>query len=136
MCTNTKRRKKASRSVPEETCCRVSETIMIPRCLKFNLWLQRIAVNCGENDVVQMSRVHTLYDATVGGEFKASEWIQLFLKGKLNSGHTPIRTLQKKKIVLLGTARGSGAIFGDDDLPRPTGLQRLAKSQRTGSTRH
>ncbi|GJV72120.1 hypothetical protein Tco_1492115 [Tanacetum coccineum] len=82
-----------------------------------------------ENDDDHMSRVHTLYDATVGGEFKhRSAW--LFLKGK-HKWTNPDSTLQRRNR-LLGTDE-EPEHFGDDDLPRPPGLQRLAKSQRTGS---
>ncbi|GKB27000.1 hypothetical protein Tco_0866401 [Tanacetum coccineum] len=70
-------------------------TLMNTTVLKFNQLVQETAVHSGENDDDHMSRVHTLYDATVGGE---------------EPEH-----------------------FGDDDLPRPPGLQRLAKSQRTSS---
>ncbi|GJQ91911.1 hypothetical protein Tco_0003050 [Tanacetum coccineum] len=69
----------------------------------------------GENDDDHMSRVHTLYDATVGGEFKhRSAW--LFLKGK-HKWTNPDSTLQRRSR-LLGTDE-EPEHFGDDELPRP-----------------
>ncbi|GJT56369.1 hypothetical protein Tco_1273856 [Tanacetum coccineum] len=104
-------------------------TPMNASVLKFNQLVQETAVHSGENDDDHMSRVHTLYDATVGGEFKhRSAW--LFLKGK-HKWTNPDSTLQRRNR-LLGTDE-EPEHFGDDDLPRPPGLQRLAKSQRTGS---
>ncbi|GJR63332.1 hypothetical protein Tco_1505494 [Tanacetum coccineum] len=104
-------------------------TPMNTSVLKFNQLVQETAVHSGENDDDHMSRVHTLYDATVGGEFKhRSAW--LFLKGK-HKWTNPDSTLQRRNR-LLGTDE-EPEHFGDDDLPRPPGLQRLAKSQRTGS---
>ncbi|GJY85065.1 hypothetical protein Tco_0499091 [Tanacetum coccineum] len=78
-------------------------TPMNTSVLKFNQLVQETAVHSGENDDDHMSRVYMLYDATVGGKSR-----------------------------LLGTDEESKH-FGDDELPRPPGLQRLAKSQRTGS---
>ncbi|GKB70042.1 hypothetical protein Tco_0931454 [Tanacetum coccineum] len=72
-------------------------TPMNASVLKFNQLVQETAIHSGENDDDHMSRVHTLYDATVGGTDEEPEH------------------------------------FGDDDLLRPPGLQRLAKSQRKGS---
>ncbi|GJX99909.1 hypothetical protein Tco_0356928 [Tanacetum coccineum] len=104
-------------------------TPMNTSVLKFNQLVQETAVHSGENDDDHMSRVHTLYDATVGGEFKhRSAW--LFLKGK-HKWTNPDSTLQRRNR-LLGTDE-EPEHFGDDDLPRPPGLQRLAKSQRTSS---
>ncbi|GJS52906.1 hypothetical protein Tco_0626268 [Tanacetum coccineum] len=91
-------------------------TPMNASVLKFNQLVQEIAVHSGENDDDHMSRVHTLYDATVGGKHK---WIN------------PDSTLQRRNR-LLGTDE-EPEHFGDDELPRPPGLQRHAKSQRTGS---
>ncbi|GKF56045.1 hypothetical protein Tco_0166385 [Tanacetum coccineum] len=100
-------------------------TLMNASVLKFNQLVQETAVHSGENDDDHMSRVHTLYDATVGGEFKhRSAW--LFLKGK-HKWKNPDSTLQRRNR-LLGTDE-EPKHFGDNDLPRPPGLQRLAKSQ-------
>ncbi|GJU15999.1 hypothetical protein Tco_1143965 [Tanacetum coccineum] len=92
-------------------------------------WLQETAVHSGENDDDHMLRVHTLYDATVGGEFKHwSAW--LFLKGK-HKWTTPDSTLQRRN-----------RSVGHDEEPNAfwrwmicstTGLQRLAKVNVTGS---
>ncbi|GKB77074.1 hypothetical protein Tco_0943969 [Tanacetum coccineum] len=104
-------------------------TPMNTAVLKFNQLVQETAVHSGENDDDHMSRVYMLYDATVGGEFKhRSAW--LFLKGK-HKWTNPDSTLQRRSR-LLGTDE-EPEHFGDDELPRPPGLQRLAKSQRTGS---
>ncbi|GJV29409.1 glutathione S-transferase T3-like protein [Tanacetum coccineum] len=104
-------------------------TPMNTTVLKFNQLVQETAVHSGENDDDHMSRV-MLY-ATVGGEFKhRSAW--LFLKGK-HKWTNPDSTLQRRSR-LLGTDE-EPEHFEDDELPRPPGLQRLAKSQRTGLTR-
>ncbi|GKA91267.1 hypothetical protein Tco_0813137 [Tanacetum coccineum] len=56
----------------------------------------------GENDDDHMSRVYTLYDATVGGEFKhQSAW--LYFERANTSGQTPILTLQRSKSSFLRT---------------------------------
>ncbi|GJU01958.1 hypothetical protein Tco_1112296 [Tanacetum coccineum] len=97
--------------------------------LKFNQLVQETAVHSRENDDDHMSRVYMLYDTTVGGEFKhRSAW--LFLKGK-HKWTNPDSTLQRRSR-LMGTDE-EPEHFGDDELPRPPGLQRLAKSQRSGS---
>ncbi|GKC94963.1 hypothetical protein Tco_1160405 [Tanacetum coccineum] len=77
-----------------------------------------------------MSMVHDLY-CNREGELKAP-WSAraFFLKGK-HKWTNPDSTLQRRNR-LLGTDE-EPEHFGDDDLPRPPGLQRLAKSQRTGS---
>ncbi|GJQ98851.1 hypothetical protein Tco_0521836 [Tanacetum coccineum] len=92
--------------------------------LKFNQLVQETTVHSGKNDDDHMSRVYMLYDATVGGEFKhRSAW--LFLKGK-HKWTNPDSTLQRRSR-LLGTNE-EPEHFGDDELPRPPDLQRLAKS--------
>ncbi|GJW58037.1 hypothetical protein Tco_0104768 [Tanacetum coccineum] len=104
-------------------------TPMNAAVLKFNQLVQETAVHSGENDDDWMSRVYMLYDTTVGGEFKhRSAW--LFLKGK-HKWTNPDSTLQRRSR-LMGTDE-EPEHFGDDELPRPPGLQRLAKSQRSGS---
>ncbi|GKD66416.1 hypothetical protein Tco_1308524 [Tanacetum coccineum] len=99
-------------------------TLMNTSVLKFNQLVQETAVHSGENNDDHMSRVHTLYDATVGGEFKHRS-ASLFLKGK-HKWTYPDSTLQRRNR-LLGTDE-EPEHFGDDELPRPPGLQRLAKS--------
>ncbi|GKC11820.1 hypothetical protein Tco_1008602 [Tanacetum coccineum] len=97
--------------------------------LNFNQLVQETGVHSEENDDDWMSRVYMLYDTTMRGEFKhRSAW--LFLKGK-HKWTNPDSTLQRRSR-LLGTDK-EPEHFGDDELPRPSGLQRLAKSQRTGS---
>ncbi|GJX36298.1 hypothetical protein Tco_0247855 [Tanacetum coccineum] len=104
-------------------------TPMNTAVLKFNQLVQETAVHSGENDDDHMSRVYMLYDATVEGEFKHRS-AGLFLKGKYKWTN-PDSTLQRRSR-FLGTDE-EREHFGDDELPRPPGLQRLAKSQRTGS---
>ncbi|GKB06395.1 hypothetical protein Tco_0834628 [Tanacetum coccineum] len=97
--------------------------------LKFNQLVQETTVHNGENDDDWMSRVYMSYDTTVGGEFKhRSAW--LFLKGK-HKWTNPNSTLQRRSR-LMGTDE-EPEHFGDDELPRPPGLQRLAKSQCSSS---
>ncbi|GJX24288.1 putative nucleotidyltransferase, ribonuclease H [Tanacetum coccineum] len=87
-------------------------TPMNASVLKFNQLVQETAVHSGENDDDHMSRVHTLYDATVGGEFKhQSAW--LFLKGK-HKWTNPDSTLQRRNRLLAPFEEPEH--FGDDDL--------------------
>ncbi|GJY10752.1 hypothetical protein Tco_0378937 [Tanacetum coccineum] len=128
MCTIRKRRKKG---FTERTKNMLTGkwTPMNAAVLKFNQLVQETAVHSGENDDDWMSRVYMLYDTTVGGEFKhRSAW--LFLKDK-HKWKNPDSTLQRRSR-LMGTDE-EPEHFGDDELPRPPGLQRLAKSQRSGS---
>ncbi|GKC09854.1 hypothetical protein Tco_1001464 [Tanacetum coccineum] len=94
MCTIRKRRKKG---FTERTKNMLTGkwTLMNTSVLKFNQLVEETAVHSGENDDDHMSRVHTLYDATVGGEFKhRSAW--LFLKGKHKWTNSTIRLLQEE----------------------------------------
>ncbi|GKE59045.1 hypothetical protein Tco_1498230 [Tanacetum coccineum] len=61
---------------------------------------------------------------------KRSRSAWLFLKDK-HKWKNPDSTLQRRSR-LMGTDE-EPEYFGDDELPRPPGLQRLAKSQRSGS---
>ncbi|GJX79899.1 hypothetical protein Tco_0328048, partial [Tanacetum coccineum] len=66
-------------------------TPMNTSVLKFNQLVQETAVHSGENDDDHMSRVHTLYDATVGGVKSA---IPVCVKGEDPVRSTDISSLQ------------------------------------------
>ncbi|GKC55426.1 cellulose synthase A catalytic subunit 7 [Tanacetum coccineum] len=76
-----------------------------------------------------MARVLQVYETIVGGEFKhRSAWNFLKDRHKWKNSES---TLQRRSR-LRGTDKEPNH-FGDDELPRPPGLQRIAKSQRTSS---
>ena len=104
-------------------------TPMNEHVTKFNQLVQQTAVHSGENDDDWMSRVYLLYDQTVGGEFKhRSAW--LFLKGKHKWTNPESTNARRSRFRVIDEEPEH---FGDDALPRPPGLQRIAKSQRSGS---
>ncbi|GKD96337.1 cellulose synthase A catalytic subunit 7 [Tanacetum coccineum] len=97
--------------------------------MKFNQLYEETLAHSGENDENHMARVLQLYETIVGGEFKhRSAWN--FLKDR-HKWKNPESTLQRRSR-LRGTDKEPDH-FGDDELPRPPGLQRIAKSQRSGS---
>ncbi|GJR54338.1 hypothetical protein Tco_1404859 [Tanacetum coccineum] len=97
--------------------------------MKFNQLYEETLAHSGENDENHMARVLQLYETIVGGEFKhRSVWN--FLKDR-HKWKNPESTLQRRSR-LRGTDKEPNH-FGDDELPRPPGLQRIAKSQRSGS---
>ncbi|GJT16106.1 hypothetical protein Tco_0874812 [Tanacetum coccineum] len=104
-------------------------TPMNAAVMKFNQLYEETLAHSGENDENHMARVLQLYETIVGGEFKhRSAWN--FLKDR-HKWKNPESTLQRRSR-LRGTDKEPDH-FGDDELPRPPGLQRIAKSQRSGS---
>ncbi|GJV14388.1 cellulose synthase A catalytic subunit 7 [Tanacetum coccineum] len=104
-------------------------TPMNSAVMKFNQLYEKTLAHSGENDENHMVRVLQLYETIIGGEFKhRSAWN--FLKDR-HKWKNPESTLQRRSR-LRGTDKEPDH-FGDDELPRPPGLQRIAKSQRSGS---
>ncbi|GJU21703.1 glutathione S-transferase T3-like protein [Tanacetum coccineum] len=104
-------------------------TPMNAAVMKFNQLYEETLAHSGENDENHMARVLQLYKTIVRGEFKhQSAWN--FLKDR-HKWKNPESTLQRRSR-LRGTDKEPNH-FGDDELPRPPGLQRIAKSQRSGS---
>nr|GEZ13013.1 hypothetical protein [Tanacetum cinerariifolium] len=96
---------------------------------KFNQLVAETLALSGENDEDWITRVKILYKTHVGTEFKHKS-ASLFLKGKYkwtNSESTNARRY------CFRVTDEEPEHFGDDALPRPPGLQRIAKSQRSGS---
>nr|GEU96758.1 hypothetical protein [Tanacetum cinerariifolium] len=88
-----------------------------------------LSLKSGENDEDWMTRVEVLYKTHVGGDFKhKSAW--LFLKGK-HKWTNPESTNARRSRFRVTDEEPEH--FGDDALPRPPGLQQIAKSQRSGS---
>nr|GEU70918.1 hypothetical protein [Tanacetum cinerariifolium] len=83
----------------------------------------------GEIDEDWITRVEILYKTHVGTEFKhKSAWI--FLKGKHKWTNPESTNARRYRFRVTDEEPGH---FGDDTLPRPPGLQRISKSQRSGS---
>ncbi|GJZ46229.1 hypothetical protein Tco_0593825 [Tanacetum coccineum] len=97
--------------------------------MKFNQLYEETLAHSGENDENHMARVLQLYETIVEGEFKhRNAWN--FLKDR-HKWKNPESTLQRISC-LRGTDKEPDH-FEDDELPRPPGLQRIAKSQCSGS---
>ncbi|GJS59571.1 hypothetical protein Tco_0654355 [Tanacetum coccineum] len=96
---------------------------------KFNQLVSETFAHSGENDEDWMTRVEILYKTHTNGEFKhKSAW--KFLKDK-HKWKNPESTLARRNRLRLTDEELEH--FGDDALPRPPGLQRIAKSQRSDS---
>nr|GFA97799.1 hypothetical protein [Tanacetum cinerariifolium] len=81
----------------------------------------------GENDADLMTRIEILYRAREKSDFKhKSAWN--FLKGK-HKWNNPESTNAGRNRHRL--TNNEPELFGDDELPRPAGLHRIAKSQRS-----
>nr|GEW22737.1 hypothetical protein [Tanacetum cinerariifolium] len=96
---------------------------------KFNQLVAETLALSGENDEGWITRVEILYKTHVGTDFKhKSAW--LFLKGK-HKWTNPEST--NARMYRFRVTDEEPEHFGDDALPRPPGLQRIAKSQHSGS---
>ncbi|GJR09777.1 hypothetical protein Tco_0792429 [Tanacetum coccineum] len=96
---------------------------------KFNQLVAETLALSGENDEDWITRVEILYKTHVGTEFKhKSAW--LFLKGKHKWTNPESKNARRYRFRVTDEEPEH---FGDDVLPRPPGLQRIAKSQRSGS---
>ncbi|GKD51314.1 hypothetical protein Tco_1280290, partial [Tanacetum coccineum] len=96
---------------------------------KFNQLVSETLAHSRENDEDWITRVEVLYKTHVGTEFKhKSAWV--FLKGK-HKWKNPESTNARRNCFRVTDDEPEH--FGDDALHRPPGLQRIAKSQRSGS---
>ncbi|GJS27597.1 hypothetical protein Tco_0488217 [Tanacetum coccineum] len=101
-------------------------TPMNAAVMKFNQLYEETLAHSGENDENHMARVLQLYETIVGGEFKhQSAWNFLKDRHKWKNSES---TLQRRSR-LRGTDKEPDH-FGDDELPRPPGLQRIAKNRK------
>ncbi|GJW93559.1 hypothetical protein Tco_0173231 [Tanacetum coccineum] len=93
---------------------------------KFNQLVSETLAHSGENDHDWITRVEILYKTLTGCDFKhKSAW--LFLKGKHKWTNPESKNARRNHFRVTDEEPEH---FGDDALPRPPGLQRLAKSQR------
>ncbi|GJZ74392.1 hypothetical protein Tco_0638538 [Tanacetum coccineum] len=96
---------------------------------KFNQLVSETLAHSGENNEDWITRVKILYKTHTGCDFKhKSAWI--FLKGKHKWKNPESTNARRNRFRVTDEEPGH---FGDDVLPRSPGLQRLAKSQRSGS---
>nr|GEW66139.1 putative reverse transcriptase domain-containing protein [Tanacetum cinerariifolium] len=96
---------------------------------KFNQLVVETFALSGENDEDWITRVEILYKTHVGTEFKHKSDL-LFLKGKHKWTNPESTNTRRYRFRVTGEEPEH---FGDDVLPQPPGLQRIAKSQRSGS---
>ncbi|GJW21263.1 reverse transcriptase domain-containing protein [Tanacetum coccineum] len=90
---------------------------------KFNQLVSETLAHSGENDEDWITRVEILYKTHVGTEFKhKSAWV--FLKGKHKWTNPESTNARRNRFRVTGDEPEH---FGDDALPRPPGLQRIAK---------
>nr|GEW47903.1 hypothetical protein [Tanacetum cinerariifolium] len=104
-------------------------TLMNASVQKFNQLVSETLAHSGENDEDWITRVKILYKTHVVTEFKHKRaW--LFLKGKHKWTNPESTNARRNRFCV---ADEEPKHFGDDALPRPPGLQRITKSQRSGS---
>ncbi|GJS65214.1 hypothetical protein Tco_0679778 [Tanacetum coccineum] len=97
---------------------------------KFNQLVEEMLVHSGENGEYWMTRVEILFRTHTGENFKhKSAW--LFLKGKYKWKNTE-STLARRNHLRVSDEEPNH--FGEDALPRPPGLQRIFKSQRSSNS--
>ncbi|GJW93118.1 hypothetical protein Tco_0172790 [Tanacetum coccineum] len=93
---------------------------------KFNALVNETKAMSGENDENLMTRIELLYQAHEKTNFKhKSAWN--FLKGK-HKWNNPESTQARRNRNRVTNEEPE--LFGDDALPRPPGMHRIAKSQR------
>nr|GFC93494.1 hypothetical protein [Tanacetum cinerariifolium] len=96
---------------------------------KFNQLVSETLAHSGENDEDWTTRVEVLYKTHVGGDFKhKSVW--LFSKSKHKWTNPESTNARRSRFCVTDE---DPEHFGDDVLPLPPGLQRIAKSQSSGS---
>nr|GEU80481.1 hypothetical protein [Tanacetum cinerariifolium] len=94
---------------------------------KFNSLVNETKVMSGENDENWMTRVEILYKAHMRSDFKhKSAWA--FLKDKHKWKNTDSKNARR---YCNRVTDEEPMLFGEDALPRPPGVQRIAKSQRS-----
>ncbi|GJZ98961.1 hypothetical protein Tco_0671512 [Tanacetum coccineum] len=104
-------------------------TLMNASVQNFNQLVSETLRHSEENDQDWMTRVEILYKTHTGCDFKhKSAW--LFLKGKHKWKNPESTNARMNRFRVTDEEPGH---FGDDALPRPLGLQRIAKTQRSGS---
>nr|GEX25523.1 hypothetical protein [Tanacetum cinerariifolium] len=97
---------------------------------KFNSLVNETQAMSGEHDADLMTRIEILYRAQEKSDFKhKSAWN--FLKGKHKSNNSESTNARRNRHRL---TNNEPELFGDDELPRPTGLHRIAKSQRSSNS--
>ncbi|GJR81083.1 hypothetical protein Tco_0151868 [Tanacetum coccineum] len=96
---------------------------------KFNQLVSKTLAHSGENDKDWITKVKVLYKTHMGTAFKhKSAWI--FLKGKHKWTNPESKNARRNRFRVIDEEPEH---FGDDALPRPPGLQRIDKSQCSGS---
>ncbi|GKD46733.1 hypothetical protein Tco_1271378 [Tanacetum coccineum] len=97
---------------------------------KFNQLVGETLVHSGENDDYWMTRVEILFKTHTGVDFKhTSAW--LFLKDKHKWKNLESTLVRRNR---LRVTDEEPEHFGEDALPRPPGLQRISKSQRSSNS--
>ncbi|GJZ95748.1 hypothetical protein Tco_0668082 [Tanacetum coccineum] len=97
---------------------------------KFNSLVQETLVMSGENDEDWLTRVQILFKTHTGSEFKhKSAW--LFLKDKHKWKNAESTFGRRNR---LWVTDEEPEHFGEDALPRPPGVQRIAKSKRSSNS--
>ncbi|GJY17174.1 hypothetical protein Tco_0388665 [Tanacetum coccineum] len=97
---------------------------------KFNSLGQETLVMRGENDEDWLTRVQILFKTHTGSEFKhKSAWLFLKEKHKLKNSES---TLARRNRFWVTDEEPEH--FGEDPLPRPPGVHRIAKSQRSSNS--
>ncbi|GKA60352.1 hypothetical protein Tco_0759759 [Tanacetum coccineum] len=97
---------------------------------KFNSLVNETKAMSGENDDNLMTRIEILYRAHGKSDFKhKSAWNFLKDKHKWNNSESTNARRNRNRVI-----NEEPELFGDDALPRPPGLQRIAKSQRSSNS--
>ncbi|GJV93858.1 hypothetical protein Tco_1541671 [Tanacetum coccineum] len=105
-------------------------TLMNREVGKFNSLVNETKAMRGDNDENLMTRVEILYRAHEKTDFKhKSAWN--FLKGK-HKWNNPESTQARRNRHRVTDPEPE--LFGDDALPRPPGMHRIAKSQRSSNS--
>ncbi|GKA17264.1 hypothetical protein Tco_1286390 [Tanacetum coccineum] len=97
---------------------------------KFNSLVNETKAMSGENDDNLMTRIEILHRAHEKSDFKhKSAWNFLKDKHKWNNPESTNVRRNRNRVI-----NEEPELFGDDALPRPPGLQRIAKSQRSSNS--
>ncbi|GJR69612.1 hypothetical protein Tco_0015677 [Tanacetum coccineum] len=97
---------------------------------KFNSLVNEMKAMSGENDENLMTQIEILYKAYTKSDFKhKSAWA--FLKDKHKWKNTELANARRYRNRVTNAVP---ELFEDDALPRPPGLQMIAKSQRSSNS--
>ncbi|GJR90039.1 hypothetical protein Tco_0214050 [Tanacetum coccineum] len=97
---------------------------------KFNSLVNETKAMSGENNDNLMTRIEIFYRAHEKSDFKhKSAWNFLKDKHKWNNPESTNARRNRNRVI-----NEEPELFGDDALPRPPGLQRIAKSQRSSNS--